>query len=67
MEEKDGYFIADRERAFLDTVFLYKDFYFDNLRPLNWDKINQLSHIYQSASLEKRTAIILNNFKNEIR
>jgi len=67
VEEKDGYFIADRERAFLDTVFLYKDFYFDNLRPLNWDKINQLSHIYQSASLEKRTAIILNNFKNEIR
>lgn len=66
VEEKDGYFIASKERAFLDTVFLYKDFYFDNLRPLTWDKINQLFHIYQSKSLEKRIAIIFNNFKNEI-
>ena len=66
LEEKDGYFIAGRERAFLDTIFLYKDFYCDNLKPLDWDKISKLSDIFQSQSLEKRIAAIFKNFKNEI-
>lgn len=54
VEEKAGYFIATRERAFLDAVFLYKDYYFDNLRPLDWEKVFELQPIYQSKALVKR-------------
>jgi len=31
LEKKDNYFIASRERAFLDTVYLNKNYYFDRL------------------------------------
>ena len=54
VEEIDGYFIASKERAFLDAIFLYKDYYFDNLRPLDWEKVFELQHIYQSKALVKR-------------
>ncbi len=52
--EKDHYFIAEKERAFLDSVFLYKDFHFDNLKPLNWQKVFETLSIYNSKVLEKR-------------
>lgn len=62
---KNNYFIAEKERAFLDAVFLYKDFYFDNLKPLNWDKVFDFLDIYQSKSLKKRVNDYYQIFKNE--
>lgn len=52
--EENNYFIAIKERAFLDALFLYKNYHFDNLQPLNWEKIHRLKKIYQSRALEKR-------------
>lgn len=46
--------IATKERAFLDAIFLYKDYHFDNLSPLDWEVVQQLKAIYQSKALEKR-------------
>jgi len=46
--------MASCERAFLDCVFLYKNYHFDNLKPLNWEKIKKLAPIYESKSLKKR-------------
>lgn len=46
IEIKNGYFIASCERAFLDTVYLNKDYYFDNLRNLNWTKVYEILPIY---------------------
>ncbi|MBU3979456.1 hypothetical protein KJ980_03615 [Patescibacteria group bacterium] len=54
IEERSGYFIASPERAFLDAVFLYKDYYFDNLSGLNWNKIFELVPIYNSKALVNR-------------
>lgn len=54
IEERDGYFIASLERAFLDAVFIYKDYHFDNLGSLNWDRIFELLPLYHSKALEKR-------------
>jgi len=66
IENKKNYSIAWLERAVLDTLYLYKDFYFDNLRPVSWDKIEQLLPIYNSKSLEKRVNILKSNFiKND--
>lgn len=46
IERKGNYSIACPERAFLDVVYLYKDYHFDNLSPLNWDKIFEILPIY---------------------
>lgn len=51
---KPNYTIATKERAFLDAVYLYGDYHFDNLRPLDWNKVKELTSIYQSQILIKR-------------
>ncbi|MCX7589664.1 MAG: hypothetical protein N2Z85_01845 [Patescibacteria group bacterium] len=63
--EKNHYFIASKERAFLDAVFLYKDFHFDSLSLLNWEKVFALLKIYHSKILEKRVAEYFKIFKKE--
>lgn len=63
--EKDNYFVAEKERAFLDSLFLYKDFYFDNLKPLNWEKIFEILEIYHSKALKKRVDRYYQIFKKE--
>lgn len=54
VEAKDNYSIASTERAFLDIVYLSKDYHFDNLSPLNWEKIFEILPIYKNRSMEKR-------------
>jgi len=46
VESNDNYSIAIAERAFLDVVYLNKDYHFDNLGPLNWDKVFEILPIY---------------------
>lgn len=54
IEQKESYFIATLERAFLDAVYLYKNYHFDNLGAINWQKVEKLKKIYNSKTLEKR-------------
>lgn len=42
------------ERAILDILYLQKDCYFDNIRPINWELCFELAKIYQNKNLEKR-------------
>ncbi len=57
-----GISIATAERAFLDLCYLDIYYYFDNLHPLNRDKISQLLPVYQNAALTKRvTKLLLND------
>ena len=46
--------MAMPERAFLDILYLNKDFYFDNLEPLDKHKIDKIIPAYKSISLQKR-------------
>lgn len=57
--EKDNYFIATKERAFLDALYLYKDYYFDNLDILDKKKISSLLKIYRSGKFSKKVKKIL--------
>ena len=57
----DNYSIATTERAFLDMIYLFPNYYFDNLRSLNWDKCFELVKIYNNKQLEKR----LNKYKKD--
>lgn len=53
---RKNYNIASPERAFLDVIYLYKDYHFDNLSPLDWDKIYEILPIYKG---NKRMAKIV--------
>ncbi len=46
IENKETYAIASPERAFLDVIYLSKDYHFDNLSLINWDKVNEFLPIY---------------------
>jgi len=53
--------IASPERAFLDLLYLEKDYYFDNLNPLNKDLIRKLLPVYQSKRLSQTVTKLLKN------
>ena len=50
---KNNINIAAPERAFLDMLYLDKNFYFDNLHVLNKETIDKLAPIYNSQTLLK--------------
>lgn len=54
IEHKDGVAIASPERAFLDRVYVSKDYHFDNLRSLDWNKVMEILPIYHNKRLEKK-------------
>lgn len=53
IENKETYFIASPERAYLDLLYLNKDFYVDNLAVLNFDKVFSLLSIYGNKRMEQ--------------
>ncbi len=46
IEHTDGIAMATKERAFLDRIYISKDYHFDNLDALNWDAVFTLLPIY---------------------
>jgi predicted transcriptional regulator of viral defense system len=54
IENKGNYFITSPERAFLDVVYLNKDYHFDNLSGLNWDKVFEILPIYHNKRMENK-------------
>ncbi len=53
--------IATAERAFLDLLYLEKDYYFDNLNPLNKQLVYKLIPLYQSKAFTLRATKLLQN------
>lgn len=53
IEHKDNYSIATPERAFLDVVYLNKNYHFDNLSVLDWNKVMEILPIYSNKRMEK--------------
>lgn len=51
---KDNYSIATPERAFLDMIYLFPNYYFDNLKPINWEVCFEMVKIYNNKQLIKR-------------
>lgn len=54
IEDKNNYSIARPERAFLDVVYLNKEYHFDNLSPLDWNKIFAWLPIYDNKRMIKK-------------
>ena len=59
--QKQNYAIASKERAFLDALYLYKDYHFDNLAILDKKEVYKLLLIYNSQKLSQRVKKILKN------
>lgn len=51
---KDNHSIATPERAFLDMIYLFPNYYFDNLKSINWEQCFELAKIYNNQQLVKR-------------
>jgi len=54
LEFKEHYWIASPERAFLDLLYLNRNYYFDNLEPLDKERVFEILTIYERKALEKR-------------
>ena len=54
IENKGEYLQASQERAFLDVVYLNKDYYFDNLLGINWNKVYEILPIYNNKRMKKK-------------
>lgn len=64
--EKEGdFYIASLERAFLDAIYIYKNYHFDNLRAINWEKALELKKIYDNNSFNKRVEEYYRIYKEE--
>ncbi len=46
IEVRENYSIASPERSFLDILYLNKDYHFDNVSVLNWEKVCAILPIY---------------------
>ena len=50
----DGYAVATKERAFLDRLYVSKEYHFDNMTHLDWVKVFEIVPIYHNRRLEKK-------------
>jgi hypothetical protein len=64
---KDGIAIATKERAFLDTLYLNRDYHFDNLAPLNWEKVFEMLPLYNNKRMTRKVQEFFDATKNENR
>ena len=64
IEHKDGYAIATQERAFLDRIYVSKEYHFDNLSSLNWDAVFEIVPIYHNKRMEKRVKEYYKSYQN---
>jgi len=63
VENKQEYSIACKERAFLDVIYLKKNYHFDNLSPLNWHKVFEILPIYNNKRMNQKVKELYGHFK----
>lgn len=59
---ENGYSIATPERAFLDRVYMSKNYYFDNLAKIDWKTARNLVKIYNNKAMERRFKKYVSDF-----
>lgn len=65
LERKPGYFIATPERALLDAMYIYRNYHFDNLGGIDWDKVEEYKQIYGNDALNKRVNVYYKEYEKE--
>lgn len=64
IEHSDNIAIASKERAFLDRIYISKDYHFDNLDALNWDKVFDILPIYHNKRMNKKVEEYFKYYKS---
>ena len=64
IEHKAGYAVATKERAFLDRIYVSKDYHFDNLDSLDWDAVFMILPIYNNKRMAKKVNEYFKHFKS---
>lgn len=64
VEHKNETSIASPERAFLDTIYIHKDYHFDNLGSLNWDKVFEILPMYENKRMAKKVNEFFEHYKS---
>ncbi|MEA3344128.1 MAG: hypothetical protein U9Q16_00360 [Patescibacteria group bacterium] len=57
VEQNGNVAIATKERAFLDRIYVSKDYNFDNLDALDWDKVFEILPIYNNKRMDKKVNV----------
>ncbi|MFA5773457.1 MAG: type IV toxin-antitoxin system AbiEi family antitoxin domain-containing protein [Candidatus Paceibacterota bacterium] len=63
IDQTGEYAIASKERAFLDTIYRSKKYYFDNHSPLDWDKVFEMLPIYNNKKMAKTVQKYYKDYK----
>lgn len=54
VKNENNYSMATPERAFLDTIYLFPEYHFDDLKPIDWERCAEIVKIYDNKQLVKR-------------
>lgn len=65
IEQEKNYSAASPERAFLDTLYLNKNYHFDNLSPLDQKKIFEILPIYKNKRMNKAVEKLFKDFNQD--
>jgi len=56
--------MATKERAFLDRIYVSKDYHFDHLDVLDWDKVFEILPIYRKKRMDRRVQKYFKHYKD---
>ncbi|MEK7189881.1 MAG: type IV toxin-antitoxin system AbiEi family antitoxin domain-containing protein, partial [Patescibacteria group bacterium] len=57
---------ATKERAFLDRIYISKDYHFDHLDVLDWDKVFEILPIYRNKRMDKKVQEYFKYYKENL-
>ncbi len=62
VRKEDGFSIATKERAFLDMIYINPDYFFDNLKNIDWKECLALAPIYGNKKTEEHINFYKKNY-----
>jgi predicted transcriptional regulator of viral defense system len=66
IDHSGGYSVATKERAFLDRIAVSKEYHFDHLDVLDWDKVFEILPIYHNKRMEKKVEEYFEHYKQSV-
>lgn len=66
IDHSGGYSIATKERAFLDRIAVSKEYHFDHLDVLDWDRVFQLVPLYHSKRMERKVREYFEHYQHSV-
>jgi len=62
LEHRKNYIIASKERAICDKIYLSKNYYFDSLEGVDFEKLEEISKIYNNKRVILEVKKLIKNY-----